>query len=47
LDRGIFQWEEEELQKKVEAFSQIVERVLGAEQGSFAYVTRLYFPHQA
>ncbi|MEC0127901.1 TetR/AcrR family transcriptional regulator [Paenibacillus pabuli] len=47
LDRGIFQWEEEELQKKVEAFTHIMERVLGAEKGSFAYVTRLYFPHQA
>lgn len=46
LDRGIFQWEEEELQKKVEAFTHIMERVLGAEQGSFAYVTRLYFPNQ-
>ncbi|WP_458123519.1 TetR/AcrR family transcriptional regulator [Paenibacillus sp. Z3-2] len=47
LDRGIFQWEEEELQKKVEAFTHIMERVLGAEKGSFAYVTRLYFPNQA
>ena len=47
LDRGIFQWEEEELQKKVEAFTLILERVLGAEKGSFAYVTRLYFPNQA
>lgn len=47
LDQGIFQWKKEELQKKVEAFSQIVERVLGAKEGSFAYVTRLYFPHQA
>lgn len=46
LDQGIFQWEEEELRKKVEAFSHIMERVLGAEQGSFTYVTRLYFPHQ-
>ncbi|WP_458460211.1 TetR/AcrR family transcriptional regulator [Paenibacillus sp.] len=46
LDRGIFQWEEEELQKKVEAFTHIMERVLGAEKGSFAYVARLYFPHQ-
>lgn len=32
--------------KKVEAFTHIMERVLGAEQGSFAYVTRLYFPNQ-
>ncbi|MDT0124135.1 TetR/AcrR family transcriptional regulator [Paenibacillus sp. RRE4] len=47
LDQGIFHWQEEEFQKKVRAFSQIMERVLGAEHGSFAYVTELYFPHQA
>ncbi|NUU77803.1 TetR/AcrR family transcriptional regulator [Paenibacillus xylanilyticus] len=47
LDQGIFQWEEEELRKKVETFSHIMERVLGAKQGSFAYFTRLHFPHQA
>lgn len=47
LDQGIFQWEEDQLLQKVEAFAHITERVLGAEQGSFAYVTRLYFPHQA
>lgn len=47
LDQGIFQWEAEQYEKKIEAFAGIMERVLGAEPGSFTYVTQLYFPHQA
>ena len=46
LDQGIFQWEEKQFMKKIEAFADIMERVLGAAPGSFAYVTRLYFPYQ-
>ncbi|WP_440110433.1 TetR/AcrR family transcriptional regulator [Paenibacillus sp. QZ-Y1] len=43
LDRGIFNWGEEEITRKVQAFVHILERVLGAENGSFSYIKKLYF----
>ncbi|MGN8645145.1 TetR/AcrR family transcriptional regulator [Gracilibacillus sp. HCP3S3_G5_1] len=38
FDEGIFQWEEEQLAKKAIAFVELVEKSLGAEQGSFSYL---------
>jgi len=38
FDEGIFQWEPEELAKKAIAFAAVMEKALGAERGSFAYM---------
>ncbi|WP_438490895.1 TetR/AcrR family transcriptional regulator [Paenibacillus sp. IHBB 3054] len=42
LDEGIFQWQPEEILRKIEAFIHIMETSLGAKQGSFAYVTQMF-----
>ncbi|MDQ0169692.1 TetR/AcrR family transcriptional regulator [Paenibacillus tundrae] len=47
LDQGIFQWTEEELQRKVEAFMYILECTLGAEKGSFSYIIERYRPNES
>lgn len=41
FDEGIFSWESEEYARKIEAFIYNMEMMLGAEKGSFAYVSRL------
>lgn len=38
FDRGLFQWTEEEFKVKVEAFVDMIERILGAKKGSFDYM---------
>lgn len=40
FDEGIFNWSEEELQKKALAFTSIMESVLQAEEGSFTYILK-------
>lgn len=41
FDEGIFQWEPEQLRKKAMAFTSVMEKSLGAEQGTFAYIEQL------
>lgn len=40
FDEGIFNWSEEELQKKALAFTSIMENVLHAKKGSFTYILK-------
>ncbi|SFS02567.1 TetR/AcrR family transcriptional regulator [Anaeromicropila populeti] len=42
FDEGIIRWTSEEKIKKIEAFSCIAERTLGAEKGSFQCICQLY-----
>ncbi|HIW34711.1 MAG TPA: TetR/AcrR family transcriptional regulator [Candidatus Paenibacillus intestinavium] len=42
LDRGIFPWNAEELVKKAHALAYMIEKTLGAQEGSFAYIPMLY-----
>ncbi|MNI91786.1 hypothetical protein D3C73_1494970 [compost metagenome] len=42
LDEGIFMWTPEEMLRKIQAFIHIMEVTLGAEPGSFAYVTQMF-----
>ncbi|RJE89687.1 TetR/AcrR family transcriptional regulator [Paenibacillus sp. 1011MAR3C5] len=38
FDEGIFEWEPHELMRKAAAFTSIMEKTLGAEEGSFSYI---------
>jgi hypothetical protein len=38
FDEGIFRWRPEEMMQKAAAFTSIMEKTLGAEQGSFGYM---------
>ena len=42
FDEGIFQWQSDEITQKATAFAYIIETVLGAETGSFAYIPKIY-----
>ncbi|GGG59783.1 TetR/AcrR family transcriptional regulator [Paenibacillus radicis (ex Gao et al. 2016)] len=42
FDEGIFKWEPEEIAYKIQAFIHVMEVSLGAEQGSFAYVVKMF-----
>ncbi|WP_211746067.1 TetR/AcrR family transcriptional regulator [Paenibacillus sp. Marseille-Q4541] len=42
FDEGIFKWTPEEILQKIKAFIYIMETTLGAEKGSFAYVTQMF-----
>jgi len=42
LDRGIFRWSGEELVKKAHALAYMIEKTLGAQEGSFAYIPMMY-----
>lgn len=42
FDEGIFKWTPEEIMQKIQAFIYIMETTLGAETGSFSYVTRMF-----
>ncbi|ASA26374.1 TetR/AcrR family transcriptional regulator [Paenibacillus donghaensis] len=44
LDEGLFQWTPEEVARKIQAFIHIMETMLGAEAGSFAYVLQMFEP---
>lgn len=46
FDKGIFQWEPQEIRTKAQAFSQIIETTLGAERGSFSFVSNM-LDHQS
>lgn len=41
FDEGIFKWEEQELKQKAIAFIWLIETILGADQGSLAYIAQL------
>lgn len=38
FDEGIFQWQPDELMTKAIAFTSMMEKMLGAEEGSFDYI---------
>lgn len=42
FDEGIFKWQPEEIIHKIQAFIYIMETTLGAEKGSFDYVTQMF-----
>lgn len=42
FDEGIFEWKPDELMKKATAFSYLLENTLGAEKGSFDYISELF-----
>jgi AcrR family transcriptional regulator len=42
FDEGIFKWKPEEIIQKIQAFIYIMETTLGAEKGSFSYVTQMF-----
>lgn len=42
FDEGIFEWQPEEIIEKIQAFIYIMETTLGAEKGSFDYVTQMF-----
>ncbi|MGF7048085.1 AcrR family transcriptional regulator [Paenibacillus sp. DS2015] len=42
FDEGIFKWQPEEIIQKIQAFIYIMETTLGAEKGSFSYVTQMF-----
>lgn len=42
FDEGIFGWKHEELMQKVIAFTYVLETTLGAKQGSFAYIEKMF-----
>ena len=42
FDTGIFQWQPQEIIQKAKAFAYIAETVLGAEKGSFGYITKMF-----
>ena len=42
FDEGIFEWKPDELMKKATAFSYLLEHTLGAEKGSFDYISELF-----
>ena len=42
FDTGIFQWQPQEITRKAEAFAYIAETALGAEKGSFGYITQMF-----
>ena len=41
FDEGWFQWEQEDIQRKICAFIRLMELALGAESGSFDYMTEI------
>lgn len=41
FDEGIFQWEPHELLKKAMAFTYVMEKTLGAKEGTFDYVLKI------
>ncbi|WP_435924216.1 TetR/AcrR family transcriptional regulator [Paenibacillus sp. DYY-L-2] len=47
FDEGIFQWQPDELGRKIEAFIYAMETLLGAERGSFAYIAKLFLSGHA
>jgi AcrR family transcriptional regulator len=42
FDEGIFKWQPEEIIQKIQAFIYIMETTLGAEKGSFSYITQMF-----
>lgn len=42
FDEGIFKWTPEEIMQKIQAFIYIMETTLGAETGSFSYVSQMF-----
>ncbi|WP_160031670.1 TetR/AcrR family transcriptional regulator [Paenibacillus sp. An7] len=42
FDEGIFKWTPEEMVQKIQAFIYIMESILGAERGSFSYVSQMF-----
>jgi hypothetical protein len=42
FDEGIFKWQPEEIMLKIQSFIYIMETTLGAEKGSFSYVTQMF-----
>lgn len=42
FDEGIFKWKPEEIIQKIKAFIYTMETTLGAEKGSFDYVTQMF-----
>lgn len=42
FDDGIFNWEPQELNRKIQAFIYIIEAILGVEKGSFSYITKIF-----
>jgi AcrR family transcriptional regulator len=42
FDEGIFKWQPEEIILKIQSFIYIMETTLGAEKGSFSYVTQMF-----
>ncbi|WIV17522.1 TetR/AcrR family transcriptional regulator [Paenibacillus polygoni] len=42
FDEGIFKWTPEEMVQKIQAFIYIMESTLGAERGSFSYVSQMF-----
>lgn len=42
FDTGIFQWQPQEIIQKAKAFAYITETALGAEKGSFSYITKIF-----
>lgn len=44
FDQGIFKWEPDEAERKVKAFIYMMEVMLGADEGSFAYLNTIIKP---
>ncbi|GIP42899.1 TetR family transcriptional regulator [Paenibacillus sp. J45TS6] len=42
FDEGIFKWTPEEIVQKIQAFIYMMESTLGAERGSFSYVSQMF-----
>ena len=42
LDARIFHWQQHEVMQKAIAFTSIIETTLGAEKGSFSYISQVY-----
>ena len=42
FDEGIFKWTPEEIMQKIQAFIYIMETTLGADKGSFSYVSQMF-----
>lgn len=42
LDTGLFQWKPQEIMQKAKAFAYFIETTLGAEKGSFSYISEKY-----
>ena len=42
FDKGLFKWEKEELERKIQAFVYMIEKMLGAKEGSLTYIMNLF-----